>query len=214
MGRENVVELWLNFSIKDSTGTCCPFYEITDRSEMSWSTYVNTVIFWYRKILSGQCILIFNNNIHRLKTPVCFDIFSCGTYIFYNKINLYCCFCGDGWWGLYVPVIPFSECSNRLRLSQQRTACWLNSVRNSTCDWSSSNTQKALPEKNISLKRKKTNKILIFSIFIPVVKVIYNKVYVAIIIFKNHKQFLYCILAFWHKISSWIFTQEKILFKQ
>jgi len=88
------------------------------------------------------------------------------------------------------PIIPFSECSNFLCPFQQRTACRLSSLRKCTCDWSSSNTQKALPEKNISLKQKKTNKILIFSIFIPVVKVIYNKVYVTIILLKIISSFL------------------------
>lgn len=105
-----------------------------------------------------------------------------GTYIFYYKINLYC-FC-DGWSGLYNPITPFSECF--LCPSQQRTAC--SSVRNSTCDRSSSNTQKALPEKNISLKQKKEQSFS--SLYQLLVKVIYNKVYVAIIIDKNHKHFL------------------------
>lgn len=101
-------------------------------SEMSWSTHVNTVIFWYRKILSGRCML---NNIHQSAL-----IYShVGTYIFYNKINLYCCFLGDGWQQSH------SECSNCLN-KQLHVGL---TVRN----WSSSNTQKALPEKNISLKQ-------------------------------------------------------------
>ena len=36
MRRDNVFELWLNISVKDSTGKRRPLkYEITDRSEMS-----------------------------------------------------------------------------------------------------------------------------------------------------------------------------------
>lgn len=80
--------------------------EITD---LKWADPpAQTAIFWYRKILRGRVcvcvyiyvyisISIFISNIHRLKTPACSDIFSCGNiYILYNKINLYCCFHADG----------------------------------------------------------------------------------------------------------------------
>lgn len=140
------------FLVKDLTGACCPLkYEITDRSEMSWSTYVNSDFLIQKSTKWTMYIDLLITISISWKHQSALIYSHVGTYIFYNKINLYCCFRGDGWWGLYNPVIPFSK--NLLCPSQQRTACRISSVRNS--DWSSSNTQKAPPEKNISLKQKK-----------------------------------------------------------
>lgn len=87
---------------------------------------------------------------------------------------------------MYNPIIPFSECF--LCPSQQRTAC--SSVRNSTCDWSSSNTQKALPEKNISLKQKK--RLIKYSSFPSLYQLLKSfiiKCMLLLLSFTNHKQF-------------------------
>lgn len=81
-------------------------------------------------------------------------------------------------------TIPSSRSlSVELSLSAPRTACSLTLYETRLKQLKHS--KGSAWEKHFEVKKKRTNKILIFSIFIPAVKVIHNKVYVAIIIFKK-----------------------------
>lgn len=86
-------------------------WEQMRRSEMSWSTHVNSHFLIQKNTKRTTYISTFISNIHRLKTPACSDIFSRGNiYRLYHKINLYCLFHADGWLGgLWGPIILFSE---------------------------------------------------------------------------------------------------------
>lgn len=135
-------------------------WEQMRRSEMSWSTHVNSHFLIQKNTKRTTYISTFISNIHRLKTPACSDIFSRGNiYRLYHKINLYCLFHADGWLGGAVGA--HHPVSQSIGPSRQRTACGN----------APAHSKKAPPEdKTLAWSKKKSIKILISSICLPGVK--------------------------------------------